>query len=290
MTSGVPPVSAGRRPSSVRRSRDERWPRSPWPRHRRRRTRPRSPDARRARRRRDVGRRVDSARRCSNASKSGERNRLIEHLAVQLDQERVAAPGRDRRVELAIEPPERRGCRGRPRSGRGSRRRHRGRPSSARSAASAKIGTSSTRRVSNSSRTKCLALDRPSTDTSGRCSATQVRLPAPLDHAERQQSLDRLAHRRARHLELVAQLPLGRDAGTGCQLTGGDALQQLLADLRADGASRHRFERDLLGQARAPDDDDRCSGGTTGSGRWSDQWPMTTIRSRPRWSDHRTVR
>ena len=102
-----------------------------------------------------------------------------EHLAVQLDEQRVAARPGDGRVER----------RGR---GRGSRERHApvealgqrrrsrpGRSSEARSAASSMIGSSSARRVSNSWRTNSLRSSRrsPSTWTSGRRSATYERLP-----------------------------------------------------------------------------------------------------------------
>ncbi len=63
-----------------------------------------------------------------------------------------------------------------------------------------------------------------------------------LDDAERHEPLDRLAHRRAGDAELFGQRPLRRDPRARLQLAGGDALQELLADPAAERLAPDRLE------------------------------------------------
>ena len=73
---------------------------------------------------------------------------------------------------------------------------------------------------------------------------------AALDHAERQQALHRLAHRRAGDGELLGQRPLGRHAGAGLELAALDALDEAVADGRAQRLAWDRLEGDVVGGHR----------------------------------------
>ena len=176
-----------------------------------------------------------------------------EHLAVQLDQQRVAAGPGDGGVER----------RGRGRGSRPAPCRVR-KPlasavisarsvSEARSAASSMIGSSSVRRVSNSWRTNSLRSSRrsPSTRTSGSRSATYERLPLRSMTPEREQALHRLAHRRAGDAELLGQPSLGRHAGSRLELAAGDPLDEAIADQRAQASPGRSARRRCRRAARS---------------------------------------
>ncbi len=165
-----------------------------------------------------------------------------QHLAVELHEQRIAARPGDQRVELAVElggtrpAPCRDGTGRRPLGSRRGRRRTPGAPPSS------MIGSSSARRVSNSWRTNSLR-SSPHTDAHVGQMFGDVRpVAAPLDHPERQQALDRLAHRGPRHLELFGEGPLRRHLRPRFQVAGRDPLEQPVADQRAERFPGDRLE------------------------------------------------
>ena len=147
----------------------------------------------------------------------------------------------------------------------------------ARSAAIRMIGSSSTRRVSNSWRTNVLrsSLCGDAESDVGQLLGDVGAVAAPLDDAERQQALHRLAHRRAGDGELLRQRPLRRHAGAWLELAALDALDEAVADGRAQRLTRDRLEGDVV----------------RGHRRRLYWWHARELRTRPRrWPVGQTIR
>ena len=162
----------------------------------------------------------------------------VEHLAVDLDQQRVAAGVGDQRVEPAVEraelverhPQPELLCRAADRFPFGG--------------VGAAAGELEDRQLDHAARLEQLRdveLARVGFLSLGRgegdfrqSSATYRRLPRRSIMPSRHQALDRFAHRRAGDTELLAQRALGRDRRPGCQLAGSDPFGEASADLFGD--------------------------------------------------------
>ena len=112
---------------------------------------------------------------------------------------------------------------------------------------------------------------------------------AALDDAERDRALHRLAHRRAGDLELLGQPALRRHLGARLQLAAGDALDEAVADQRAErlAGDGSNDGRPALGGCRGGvghhrgESADRTSGSTVS--------PLSDVSGRSAcWSDHPT--